>query len=56
MDYDLIPKSKTGTIFIKYGMSHFIKIALRLVFAFTSITINDKRVKDKDGNVSLIML
>jgi 1-acyl-sn-glycerol-3-phosphate acyltransferase len=50
MDYDLIPKSKTGTIFIKYGMSHFIKIALRLVFAFTSITINDKRVKDKDGN------
>jgi len=49
MDYDLIPKSKKGTIGIKIGMSHFPRIALRLVFAFTSITIHDKRVKDKDG-------
>jgi len=49
MDYDLIPKSKRGKIGIKYGMSHFPRIALRLVFAFTSITIHDKRVKDKDG-------
>jgi len=49
MDYDLIPKSKNGAFGIKLAMSHFIRIALRLVFAFTSITIHDKRVKDKNG-------
>ncbi|ORX48980.1 acyltransferase [Piromyces finnis] len=49
MSYDEIPKSKKGAFIIKLCMSHFIKIALRLVFAFNSITINDKRIRDKNG-------
>jgi len=49
MDYDLIPKSEKGQMGIRIGMQFFAGIALRLVFAFTSINIHDKRIKDKDG-------